>query len=132
MQEIDIYHIELQDTFYNLIATHFCNHKHSFDPKSRKAYNIGSLHFDLLKAIIISGEAPKSATQYLRNIVLVTVPDLADRLSDEVAPNWVGAVGAAQLAKVQIDTPSIFKDTNICIFESEDAEVKMPGEHDEL
>lgn len=132
MQEIDIYHIELQDAFYNLIASHFCNHKHPFNPKSRNAYNIGSLHFDLLRAIIISGEAPKSATQYLRNIIVVTLPDLADRLSDEVAPNWVGAVGAAQLAKGQIDTPSIFEDTMPCIFESEEAQVKMPNEHDEL
>lgn len=132
MQEIDIYHIELQDAIYNLITSHFCNHNHPVDPKSPTAYNIGSLHFDLLKAIIISGEAPQSATRYLRNIIVVTLPDLADRLRDEVAPNWVGAVGAAQLAKVQIDTPSIFEHTMTCIFESEDTQVKMPNEHDEL
>jgi hypothetical protein len=131
-QEINLYNKELQDTIYNFIAEHFCSHNHPSNPKSPKAWEPGNLHIDFLKAIIISGEAPKAATDALRTAIVSVLPDLKDRFRDEIEPNWVGAVGAAQLAKVQIDTPSIFEDTAICFLGPEDIQVGSPEQHDEL
>lgn len=131
-QKIKLYNKELQDTIYNFITEHFCSHNHPSNPKSPKAWEPGNLHFDFLKAIIVSGEAPKAATDALRTTIVSVLPELEDRFRDEIEPNWVGAVGAAQLAKVQIDTPSIFEDTAICFMESEDIQAGSAEQHDEL
>lgn len=88
----------------------------------------GQLHFDLLKAIIISGEAPKAVCENVRHTIAGLFPNHEHRILDSIDPNWVGAVGAAQLAKAQIEYPDALEGWHTCILEPEFAS----GKHDEL
>lgn len=61
-----------------------------------------------LKALILSGEGPRSDFQHLRERMATASPDHADKICDISNPAFVGAVGAAKWAKLQVDHAESF------------------------
>lgn len=53
----------------------------------------------------MSGEAPTWLWEGVRYAVAESFPQNQHRILDFIEPAWVGAVGAAQLAKAQIESP---------------------------
>lgn len=61
------------------------------------------------RRIIFSGDAPDSEFQKIRESVEEIFPDFADRFVEGIEPKWVGAVGAARLARLFTFHPERFR-----------------------
>ncbi|KAL9623569.1 MAG: hypothetical protein Q9160_002250 [Pyrenula sp. 1 TL-2023] len=79
-----------------------------------------------LRAIILSGDAPPTAFENIRTIVVDLLPGQVDKIRDTLDPLYVGAVGAAQWARIQIQDTKILKDI------STDTMISDTYAHDEL
>ncbi len=81
---------------------------------------------EFLRAIVFSGEAPAHAFERVRDIVKELLPGQDHKIRDTIDPMHVGAVGAAEWAKLQVDDPRILKDiTTVTWFGDDEA-------HDDL
>ncbi|KAH8705210.1 hypothetical protein BGW36DRAFT_367085 [Talaromyces proteolyticus] len=81
---------------------------------------------DDLRAIVFSGDAAKSRFQELRNEIIRAMPEHATRIRDSIDPALVGAIGAAEWAKLQVQNPKILKDIEV------DTTIPNNPVHDEL
>jgi len=61
------------------------------------------------RCIIFSGDAPASEFQKIRESVIKAVPEFSDHFIENIEPRWVGAVGAARLAREQRLNPHAFE-----------------------
>ncbi|KAI0008093.1 hypothetical protein F4779DRAFT_642234 [Xylariaceae sp. FL0662B] len=77
-----------------------------------------------LRAIVFGGEAPSYAFQSIRNIITDLLPNQVDKIRDTIDPLYVGAFGAAEWAKRQVEDPRILKDIETVTL--------FPPSHDEL
>jgi hypothetical protein len=80
--------------------------------------------FEALRAIVFGGDAPSQTFEMLRTIVSDVLPGQVGLIRDTIDPLYVGAIGAAEWAKLQVQNPSIL--ANIITVSPED------GRHDEL
>ena len=60
---------------------------------------------DFLRAIIISGDAPRRSIEKIRTIVEEVFRGHKEKIHDSIDPSFVGAVGAALLAKFYSEHP---------------------------
>ncbi|PGH15968.1 hypothetical protein AJ79_02135 [Helicocarpus griseus UAMH5409] len=78
-----------------------------------------------LRAVVISGEAPRPAFSNVHDAIINTLPN--HKIYDSIDPLFVGAVGAAQWAKLHVLRPELLKD-----FDPIDILAFGDAEHDEL
>ncbi|RDW79830.1 hypothetical protein BP6252_04468 [Coleophoma cylindrospora] len=76
------------------------------------------------RRIIFSGDAPASEFKKIREAITKTIPEFSDRFIEDIEPGWVGAVGAARLAKIYKSYPHLF--------EIQEQIYENPAPHDEL
>lgn len=107
----------MDHVFEDFADAHFSDHGHPFDPDEDTSPLDGTLQFGSLKAIILSGEAPGSVFDNVRYTIEVNFPGSQDRILDSIEPVWVGAVGAAQLAKSRVEYPDRFEPRMSCLLE---------------
>lgn len=79
-----------------------------------------------LRAIVVSGDSPLQSFQDIRKIIVNALPGQAGKIKDTINPLYVGAVGAAEWAKRQVQDPKILKDIEV------DTMVHDTPGHDEL
>lgn len=60
------------------------------------------------RCIVFSGEAATSEFGKIRVAVTEVVPDFIDKFRDFIDPKWVGAFGAARLAKENALNPPVY------------------------
>jgi len=96
---MDVYWGEIRKEFENFVAKHF-------DPQ-----NAEDLADEHLRAIVLNGDAPIQAFHRIRNVVVKVLPASTDKVRDTIDPLYVGAVGAAEWAKLQVRIPRMLRDT---------------------
>lgn len=104
----------MDHVFEDFADAHFSEHNHPFDPDEDTSPLNGTLHFGSLKAIVIGGEVPKHAFDGVRYTIEINFPGSKHRILDSIGPIWVGAVGAAQLAKSRVEDPGRFEAQAMC------------------
>lgn len=78
--------------------------RHYFEAPDRNA------DVNNIRAIVLAGDAPPEAFQNIRDVVVGILPGQADKIRDTVDPSHVGAVGAAEWAKLQALNPELVKE----------------------
>ena len=61
------------------------------------------------RRIIFSGDAPASEFKKIRELIIKTIPEFSDRFIENIEPRWVGAVGAARLARIYKLYPHLYE-----------------------
>ncbi|PVH70826.1 hypothetical protein DL98DRAFT_597488 [Cadophora sp. DSE1049] len=61
------------------------------------------------RRIIFSGDAPASEFEKIREAITKIIPEFSDRFMENIEPKWVGAVGAARLARVYKLYPYLYE-----------------------
>lgn len=70
----------------------------------------GTHHFRYLHAIVFAGDAPHDTLRAVRGILEDSYPNQASKIRDTIDPANVGAIGAAEFARLKVQEPWLLGD----------------------